>query len=84
MQYLLSVDGPAEIGELGSFADKLDTADGVNLPCAFLKWQGIRVISAELQRLRERRVPLRASSPPTSAQPSGWRSSGWSRSSRHR
>jgi superfamily II DNA or RNA helicase len=38
---------------------ELDTADGVDLLCAFLKWQGIRVISAELERLRERGVPLR-------------------------
>lgn len=38
---------------------ELDTADQVDLLCAFLKWQGIRVIAAELARLRERGVPLR-------------------------
>lgn len=38
---------------------ELDTADGVDLLCAFIQWRGIRVLEAELARLRERGAPLR-------------------------
>ncbi len=38
---------------------ELDTADRVDLLCAFVKWHGIRVIATELQHLRQRGAPLR-------------------------
>ncbi len=38
---------------------ELDTADSVDLLCAFVKWHGIRVLEPELRRLRERGVSLR-------------------------
>jgi len=38
---------------------ELDSADQVDLLCAFVKWHGIRVLEPELKRLHERRVPFR-------------------------
>jgi superfamily II DNA or RNA helicase/HKD family nuclease len=38
---------------------ELDSADGVDLLCAFVKWHGLRVLEAQLDQLRSRRVPLR-------------------------
>ncbi|HET7736884.1 MAG TPA: DUF3427 domain-containing protein [Nocardioidaceae bacterium] len=38
---------------------EIDTADEVDLLCAFVKWHGLRVLHPELQRLRERQAPLR-------------------------
>ena len=38
---------------------ELDTADSVDLLCAFVKWHGIRVLEPELRRRKERGVPLR-------------------------
>ena len=38
---------------------ELDTADEVDLLCAFVKWYGLRLLEPELQRLRERGAPLR-------------------------
>jgi len=38
---------------------ELETADQVDLLCAFVKWHGLRVLDAELTRLRERGKPLR-------------------------
>jgi len=38
---------------------ELDTADDVDLLCAFVKWHGLRVLEPELHRLRQRRTPLR-------------------------
>ena len=38
---------------------ELETADQVDLLCAFVKWHGLRVLDAELKRLRDRRRPLR-------------------------
>lgn len=38
---------------------ELDSADGVDLLCAFVKWHGIRVLESELARLRDRGVRLR-------------------------
>jgi superfamily II DNA or RNA helicase/HKD family nuclease len=38
---------------------ELDTADEVDLLCAFVKWHGLRVLEPELRRLRERETPLR-------------------------
>src|SRR5680860_828727 len=38
---------------------ELDSADQVDLLCAFVKWHGVRVLEPELRRLRERGVPFR-------------------------
>ena len=38
---------------------ELETADQVDLLCAFVKWHGLRVLDSELKRLRERDKPLR-------------------------
>lgn len=38
---------------------ELDSADEVDLLCAFVKWHGVRVLEPELRRLRERGVPFR-------------------------
>lgn len=38
---------------------ELDTADDVDLLCAFVKWYGLRVLEPQLRRIRERGAPLR-------------------------
>jgi HKD family nuclease len=38
---------------------ELETADQVELLCAFVKWHGLRVLDFELKRLRERNKPMR-------------------------
>ncbi len=38
---------------------EINTADEVDLLCAFVKWHGLRLLEPELQRLRERGAPLR-------------------------
>ena len=38
---------------------ELDTSDGVDLLCAFVKWYGLRLLEPELTRLRQREVPFR-------------------------
>ena len=38
---------------------ELETADQVDLLCAFVKWHGLRVLDFELKRLRERNKPMR-------------------------
>src|SRR5664279_2646890 len=38
---------------------ELETADRVDLLCAFVRWHGLRVLDAELRRLRERGKSLR-------------------------
>lgn len=38
---------------------ELDTADEVDLLCAFVKWYGLRVLEPQLRRIRERGAPLR-------------------------
>lgn len=38
---------------------EIDTADEVDLLCAFVKWHGLRLLEPELRRLRQRRSPLR-------------------------
>ncbi len=38
---------------------ELDSADQVDLLCAFVKWYGLRVIESQLHDLRDRGVPLR-------------------------
>ena len=38
---------------------EIDTADEVDLLCAFVKWHGLRLLEPELARLQERGAPLR-------------------------
>lgn len=38
---------------------EVDSCDGVDLLCAFVKWHGLRLLDAELSRLRDRSAPLR-------------------------
>lgn len=38
---------------------ELDTCDGVDLICAFVKWHGMRTLEQQFERLRERAVPFR-------------------------
>lgn len=38
---------------------EIDTADAVDLLCAFVKWHGLRLLEGELRRLRGRGAPLR-------------------------
>ncbi|WP_420488622.1 DUF3427 domain-containing protein [Microbacterium atlanticum] len=38
---------------------EIDTADQVDLLCAFVKWHGVRLLEAELARLRRRGAPFR-------------------------
>ncbi|GAA3632458.1 DEAD/DEAH box helicase [Microbacterium awajiense] len=38
---------------------EIDTADQVDLLCAFVKWHGVRLLEAELQRLRRRGASFR-------------------------
>lgn len=38
---------------------EIDTADEVDLLCAFVKWHGLRLLEEELGRLRRRRAPMR-------------------------
>jgi superfamily II DNA or RNA helicase/HKD family nuclease len=38
---------------------EIDSADEVDLLCAFVKWYGLRLLEPELERARERGVPLR-------------------------
>lgn len=38
---------------------ELDSVDGVNLLCAFVKWQGVRLLTEQFKALQVRGVPLR-------------------------
>jgi len=49
-------DEPTLAGELRA---ELASADGVDLLCAFVKWQGVRLLEDELSELKQRNVPLR-------------------------
>ncbi len=51
-----SSDEPSLGAELRA---EIDTADEVDLLCAFVKWYGLRLLEPELERARERGVPLR-------------------------
>ena len=51
-----SSDEPSLGSELRA---EIDSADEVDLLCAFVKWHGLRLLEPELERARERVVPLR-------------------------
>ena len=51
-----SSDEPSLGAELRA---EIDSADEVDLLCAFVKWYGLRLLEPELERARERGVPLR-------------------------
>jgi superfamily II DNA or RNA helicase/HKD family nuclease len=49
-------DEPSLAAELRS---EIDTADEVDLLCAFVKWHGLRLLEDQLRRVRDRGVPFR-------------------------
>lgn len=51
-----SHDEPSLAAEL---RNEIDTADEVDLLCAFVKWHGLRLLEGELRRLRERGTAFR-------------------------
>ena len=55
----LLTNAPEEPSLGAELRAELDTADRVDLLCAFVKWYGLRVLEPELTRLRERGAPLR-------------------------
>lgn len=54
---LTNIRGEPSLG--AELRTELESADRVDLLCAFVKWHGIRVIEAELKRLAEREIPFR-------------------------
>ncbi|GAB7006520.1 DEAD/DEAH box helicase [Nocardioides sp. AN3] len=54
---LTNAHGEPNLG--GELRAEMDTADEVDLLCAFVKWHGLRLLEPELRRLRTRRAPLR-------------------------
>lgn len=54
---LTNAHGEPSLG--AELRSELDTADTVDLLCAFVKWHGIRLLEAELARRKLRGVPLR-------------------------
>lgn len=54
---LTNARGEPSVGH--EIRSELDTADHVDLLCAFVKWYGLRVIESQLDDLRRRGVPLR-------------------------
>ncbi|NYH93252.1 superfamily II DNA or RNA helicase/HKD family nuclease [Actinopolymorpha rutila] len=55
----LLTNSPGEPSLGSELRSEIDTADGVDLLCAFVKWHGLRVLESQLALLRERGVPLR-------------------------
>ncbi|HET7326235.1 MAG TPA: DUF3427 domain-containing protein [Nocardioidaceae bacterium] len=49
-------DEPSLAAELRS---EIDTADEVDLLCAFVKWHGLRLLEDQLRRVRDRGIPFR-------------------------
>ena len=54
---LTNAHGEPSLGH--EIRSELDSADQVDLLCAFVKWYGLRVIEAQLIDLKRRRAPLR-------------------------
>ena len=55
----LLTNGQGEPNLGGELRAELDSADEVDLLCAFVKWHGLRVLESQLGRLKERAAPLR-------------------------
>ncbi|MGD7707386.1 DUF3427 domain-containing protein [Microlunatus sp. Y2014] len=55
----LLTNAPGEPGIGQELARELESADSVDLLCAFIRFPGVRIIKDELERLRERGVPIR-------------------------
>ena len=55
----LLTNAPGEPSLGSELRAEVDTADGVDLLCAFVKWHGLRVLEPQLARLRERSAPFR-------------------------
>jgi superfamily II DNA or RNA helicase/HKD family nuclease len=54
---LTNAQGEPNLG--AELRSEIDTADGVDLLCAFVKWHGLRLLESQLSQLRERGVRLR-------------------------
>ncbi len=52
-------NAPGEPSLGSELKSEIDTADEVDLLCAFVKWYGLRILESELGRLRRRGAPLR-------------------------
>ncbi|GFG72190.1 DUF3427 domain-containing protein [Mycolicibacter senuensis] len=55
----LMTNGRGEPTLAAELRAELSSADQVDLLCAFVKWQGLRLLEKELTELRERNIPLR-------------------------
>ncbi|CAJ1498158.1 DUF3427 domain-containing protein [[Mycobacterium] holstebronense] len=55
----LMTNGRGEPTLAAELRAELASADQVDLLCAFVKWQGLRLLEKELTELRERNIPLR-------------------------
>lgn len=55
----LMTNAPHEPTLAAELRAELASADQVDLLCAFVKWQGLRLLEDQLAELRERNVPLR-------------------------
>lgn len=55
----LMTNGRGEPTLAAELRAELASADQVDLLCAFVKWQGLRLLETELAELRERNIPLR-------------------------
>lgn len=58
-QDALFVHAPREPALAAELRRELESADRVDLLCAFVVWSGVRVLMDELRRLRQRGVPIR-------------------------
>ncbi|MBS9535462.1 DUF3427 domain-containing protein [Mycobacterium sp. M1] len=55
----LMTNGRGEPTLAAELRAELASADGVDLLCAFVKWQGLRLLESQLTQLRDRGIPLR-------------------------
>ena len=55
----LLTNAPGEPNLGSELRAEIDTADGVDLLCAFVKWHGLRLLEPQLRRANERDVPIR-------------------------
>ena len=60
---------------------EIDSADSIDLLCAFVKWYGLRLLEPARAGSRRRVSRSASSPPPTSARPSARPSTGWSATS---